>query len=179
MIVYTIGHSRHPIDKFLQLLAGHGIVQLLDVRSSPYSRFNPQFNKASLQLSLLNHNIQYIYAGTELGGRPRDPSCYKLGATPGKEKDYLKEVDYQVVMKRAWFITGIQQLLDLAKHDTTSIMCSEEDPSYCHRHHLIAAYLIRQYPDVTIFHIRKDGNLLNAKSIQSLPNKPNEKPLSI
>jgi uncharacterized protein (DUF488 family) len=76
MIVYTIGHSRHPIDKFLELLAGHGIVQLLDVRSSPYSRFNPQFNKANLQLSLLNHNIQYIYAGAELGGRPSDPSCY-------------------------------------------------------------------------------------------------------
>lgn len=179
MIVYTIGHSRHPIDKFLQLLAGHGIVQLLDVRSSPHSRFNPQFNKANLQLSLVNHNIQYIYAGAELGGRPRDPSCYKVGATPGKEIETLKDVDYQEVMKRAWFITGIQQLLDLAKHDTTSIMCSEEDPSNCHRHHLIAAYLISQYPDVTIFHIRKDGSLLNAKSVQSSPNNSNEEQLSI
>jgi uncharacterized protein (DUF488 family) len=102
-----------------------------------------------------------------LGGRPRDSSCYQHNAIRHKGTDYLREVNYPEVMKRPWFIQGIRQLLELVEQQTTSIMCSEEDPAHCHRHQLIARYLMNEYPDITIMHIRGDGNVINAKSIHT------------
>ncbi|HEX9090110.1 MAG TPA: DUF488 family protein, partial [Anaerolineales bacterium] len=69
------------------------------------------------------------------------------------------------VMKRSWFLYGVQRLLEIASLQTTVIMCSEEDPARCHRHHLIARYLLGALPGVTVLHIRGDGSLLDAKSI--------------
>ena len=97
MDLYTIGHSKHPIDKFIQLLKDHRIEVLGDVRSTPYSRFNPQFNKNALQQSLEKEHIKYVDVGEGLGGRPKDPSCYKHYAIPGKAADYLHEVNYPEV----------------------------------------------------------------------------------
>ena len=168
MNLYTIGHSRHPIDKFIQLLIDHQIEVLVDVRSTPYSRFNPQFNKNALQQSLERQPIEYLYAGNELGGRPKDPSCYKNHVIPAKPSDYLNEVDYSEVMKRPWFLDGIQRLLETARQHTTCILCSEEDPAKCHRQQLIARFLLRAFPEVIILHIRGDGSLLDAKSIPDL-----------
>jgi uncharacterized protein (DUF488 family) len=170
--LYTIGHSNHPIDKFIRLLLDHGVRQLVDTRSTPYSRFNPQFNKVALQKVLLKHGIEYFYAGDELGGRPRDPTLYKHHAIPSKNTLYLHEVNYPEVMKRPWFIQGIHGLLELAGEYPTSIMCSEADPARCHRHHLIASYLMREFPKVTILHIRGDGSVIDAKSIHPLVDKP-------
>jgi len=178
MILYTIGHSNHPIDQFIQLLLDHKIECLVDVRTTPYSRFNPQFNQAGLGQALLNQGIEYIYIGTELGGRPRDPSCYKHHIIPAKASDFLHEVDYLEVMRRPWFIQGIQQLLDLASNSSTVIMCSEGDPALCHRHHLIARCLLANQPDVTILHILKDGNLLDSRSIAGVTNKSDGEQLS-
>lgn len=169
MELYTIGHSRHPIDKFIQLLVDHHIEVLVDVRSTPYSRFNPQFNKTTLQQALVENHIQYIYSGGELGGHPKDPECYIHHAIPEKAADYLNEIDYLKVMKRPWFLQGITQLIHTADQSTTSILCSEEDPARCHRHHLIARYILRAFPEVTVLHIRGDGNVNNAKSIPDTP----------
>jgi uncharacterized protein (DUF488 family) len=165
MDLYTIGHNRHPIDRFIQLLKGHQIEVLVDVRSAPYSRFNPQFNKNALQQALDKQYIEYVYAGEELGGRPKDPSCYKHHVIPSKSGDYVKEIDYPEVMKRTWFLCGIQQLLEIGRPHTTAIMCSEEDPARCHRHHLIARYLLGAYPEEAILHIRGDGSVIDAKSM--------------
>jgi uncharacterized protein (DUF488 family) len=178
MELYTIGHSNHPIEKFIQLLKDHGIKLLVDVRSTPYSRHNPQFNKDNLQQALLKHKIEYVSAGTNLGGRPSDPSCYKQNTIPAKASEYLHTVDYPEVMKRPWFIEGIQELLELSAEHSTSIMCSEEDPALCHRHHLIARYLMDEYPEVTIMHIRGDGNVINAKSTHTPMDKPDAEQLS-
>ena len=165
MNLYTIGHSNHPIDKFILLLKDHQIEVLVDVRSTPFSRFNPQFNKNALQQVLQKQVIEYVYAGETLGGRPKDPTCYKHNLIPSKAADYLHEINYPEVMKLPWFIKGIQQLLEIANWKTTVIMCGEEDPARCHRQHLIAGYLMRVHPDVTILHIRGDGSLINAKFI--------------
>lgn len=178
MNLYTIGHSNHPIEKFIQLLADNGIDTLVDVRSAPYSRFNPQFNKNALQQSLAQHKIEYVHVGAKLGGRPTDPSCYIHHVIPAKSSDYLHEVNYAEVMKRPWFHEGIQSLVELAGHSTTAIMCSEEDPTRCHRHHLIARYLMNEHPEITILHIRKDGNVIDAKSIHTLPDKPGAEQLT-
>jgi uncharacterized protein (DUF488 family) len=178
MDLYTIGHSKHPIEKFIQLLKEHQMEFLLDVRSTPYNRFNPQFNKNALQHALREQYIEYVYAGENLGGRPKDPSCYRHHAIPGNAGDYLHEVNYPEVMRRPWFITGIQQLLEIARQHITTIICSEENPVKCHRHHLIARYLMEAYPVVTILHIRADGSVIDAESIPSMLDQSDAEQLS-
>ena len=172
MKLFTIGHSNHTIEKFFGLLDENSIMVLIDVRSTPYSRYNPQFNKESLKSAFDRHNMEYFYAGKYLGGRPADPSCYKSGVLPMDGADYLHEVNYPVVMKRPWFIKGIAALLDLADQDITAIMCSEEDPAECHRHHLIAKYLMSEHPEVKVYHIRGDGNVYSARSIMTSVDNP-------
>jgi len=179
MELYTIGHSRHPIDKFIQLLVDHSIEYLVDVRSAPYSRFNPQYNKNALQQALEKQHIAYVYAGEELGGRPKDPTCYKHNTIPDKAADYQHEIDYPAVMKRPWFLNGIQQLVETTGQYTTSILCSEEDPARCHRHHLIARYLMDEYPGISILHIRGDSSIMEAKSIQSALDIPGTQQLTL
>ena len=178
MDLYTIGHSNHPIDRFFQLLQTHSIQLLVDVRSTPYSRFNPQFNQTALQKSLSEHTIEYSYLGNALGGRPKDPEVYHHHAIPKASKDYFKEIDYAAVMQRPWFIQGVQQLLELAGSKRTAILCSEEDPTRCHRHHLVARYILGTYPEVNVLHIRKDGSLQEARSLISPEDDPGTDQLS-
>ncbi len=177
--LFTIGHSNHPMDKFIHLLESNGIMTLVDVRSAPYSRYNSQFNKGELQHKLAERDIQYIYAGKYLGGRPNDPACYKSRKLPDSDADFLHEVDYPEVMKRSWFIQGVQRLLEIADEQITAIMCSEEDPADCHRHHLIFRYLQTAYPNVQVTHIRGDGSMYGAKSIRTSVDTPPAEQLSL
>jgi uncharacterized protein (DUF488 family) len=172
MKLYTIGHSNHPLNKLVGLLDERSIVNLVDVRTDPYSRYNQQFNKETLGYELPRHNIRYLFMGKVLGGRPDDPKLYKRHTPRSGEVDFLHEVDYQQIMRRPWFQQGIQELLDLAELDNTAIMCSEEDPAECHRHHLIAKYIIEQFPEVDVRHIRGDGKEFGAKSILKSVNDP-------
>ncbi|MBM4422945.1 MAG: DUF488 domain-containing protein [Chloroflexi bacterium] len=165
MKLLTIGHSNHSIEKFIRLLEDNGVMTLVDVRTAPFSRHNPQFNKENVEQALSQRGIQYAFAGKFLGGRPPDPSCYKSRALPPEGADYLHEVDYSEVMKREWFIKGVQRLIEMADEQTTAIMCSEENPAQCHRHHLIAKHIMREHPDVNVRHIRGDGNVIGSASI--------------
>jgi len=174
MRLFTIGHSNHSLDTFIRLLEENGVMTLVDVRSAPYSRFNPQFNKDNLERALPERDIQYAAAGKFLGGRPPDPKCYKKRTLPAEGADYLHEVDYPEVMKREWFINGIARLLEMADEQTTAIVCSEEDPAQCHRHHLIAKYLLREHPEVKVQHIRGDGTVYGAASILESVDEPGE-----
>jgi len=167
MRLYTIGHSNHNLEQFVRLLEDNGIMLVVDVRTAPYSRYNPHFNKEHLENTLRQHDIEYAYAGKFLGGRS-DPNCYKSRALPAESADYLHEVDYPEVMKRSWFVQGINRLLELADEQTTAIMCSEEDPAECHRHHLIANYLINEHPEADVRHIRGDGTVFSARTIPVL-----------
>jgi uncharacterized protein (DUF488 family) len=180
MILYTIGHGNRTTNEFINLLKENGVTQLVDVRTSPYSRYNPQFNKENLEFFLKESGIQYVYKGKQLGGRPTDPSVYKSHKVPEGEADYLHEVDYPSVMKKDWFIKGIEHLLDIAQEGATAILCSEEDPANCHRHHLIAKYLLENFDgDVEVFHIRESGATFNATQIHKTVNetKAEQKPL--
>jgi uncharacterized protein (DUF488 family) len=167
MHLLTIGHSNHSLERFIDLLEQNGVMTLVDVRSMPASRYNPQFNKASLEYELPLRGIQYAFAGQYLGGRPADPTCYKRRALPPEGTDYLHEVDYPEVMKRDWFLKGIERLLEIADEGTTAIMCSEEDPAECHRHHLIAKHLMQAHPELKVMHIRGDGAMFNAASLRT------------
>ena len=91
--IFTIGHSNHSLEGFLALLAKRRIAAVADVRSAPYSRFNPHFDRKALAAALEACGIGYRYFGRELGGRPDDPGCYESG-----------RVSYDRVARRGGFI---------------------------------------------------------------------------
>ncbi len=165
MRLYTIGHSNLAIDPFISLLHQHAIDTVVDVRTSPYSRYNPQFNRDALAPALGESGIAYAFAGDQLGGRPPDPTCYKHGKVPEPDADYLHEVDYRAVMQRPWFAKGIARVLALCAEGPTVVLCSESKPEECHRHHLIAVHLLETRPDVEVFHILSSGDAIKANQI--------------
>jgi uncharacterized protein (DUF488 family) len=172
MRILTIGHSNHSLEKLISLLDSNDVTTVVDVRTAPYSRYSPQFNKDDLEAALSQHGIRYAYAGKHLGGRPSDPSCYKDGTLPSEGADYLHEVDYAEIMRRDWFIKGINRLLEIAETETTAILCSEEDPAHCHRHHLIAKYLMAHHAGVDVRHVRGDGTVFGAGTLRKSVDKP-------
>lgn len=146
-IVFTVGHSTHSIDTFLALLELHEISAICDVRSSPYSRFNPQYNKEELSECLRENGIQYVFLGKELGARSSDPSCYLDG-----------RVQYDLLARTELFRSGIKRLcLGSERGFKMALMCAERDPLDCHRTVLVARNLEREGTDVT--HILSDGTL--------------------
>ena len=123
----TIGHSNHPLERFLELLGRHGIAAVADVRSRPYSRFVPHFSKERLQRILAKEGIDYLYFGQELGGRP------PRGEAPAP--------DYASRIGQPEFRAGIARLLDEAARQRVAMLCRERDPLDCHRLHLICRYV--------------------------------------
>lgn len=144
--ILTIGHSTQAIDQFIRLLHSHRVTALADVRSSPFSRHNPQFNRDSLRASLKDAGIKYVFLGKELGARSRDDHCY-VGT----------KVSYARLAQTQLFQRGIQRLLDGAALHRIALMCAERDPVDCHRTILIGRELCAQGASVS--HILADGQL--------------------
>lgn len=142
--IFTIGHSTHSIEKFVDLLKRNGITAVADVRSSPYSRHNPQFNRETLQRSLKDNDIAYVFLGKELGARSDDPSCYEGG-----------QVQYARLARTEVFLIGIDRVLQGAQSHRIALMCAEKDPLDCHRTLLVSRALVDRGQPVT--HIRADG----------------------
>lgn len=144
--LYTIGHSNRSLTAFLELLERHGIESLVDVRSAPYSRYVTHFNRADLEYSVESHKIRYTYLGAELGGRPPGDEFY----------DEHDHVLYYRVAQAPFFRGGIEKLIEEGAVYRTAFMCSEEDPTNCHRRLLIARVLIDE--GVRVLHIRGDDS---------------------
>jgi uncharacterized protein (DUF488 family) len=144
--ILTIGHSTHPIERFVALLKEHGVTALADVRSAPFSRFNPQFNKVELQRSLKEAGISYIFLGKELGARSNDRSHYENG-----------RVQYDRLAKTKSFHSGIARVRKGAQEHRVALMCAEKEPLECHRTLLVARALEREGERVV--HIHADGHL--------------------
>jgi uncharacterized protein (DUF488 family) len=142
--VYTIGHSNHEFDRFLELLREHSIQAIVDVRSSPYSRYVPQANRETLARALEAQNIAYHFRGDKLGGKPDGVAG-----------------DYDQIEASPAYQEGIDELLTLAAEQRSAIMCSEGDHRRCHRHLLIAPTLLDR--DSRVVHIQPDGSLINEK----------------
>jgi len=175
--IFTIGHSNVLVSHLMDLLKQFEIEVLVDVRSSPYSQYSQQFNRDQLEASLKENGIEYKFAGEYLGGRPKDPTCYKNGQVPDGKADYLHLVDYPIVMTKDWFQKGINRLIEISENKKVVVMCSEEDPAICHRHHLIGRYLLEQGREV--LHIRGNGKITKAQQIQNLNNEPPAEQLSM
>ena len=151
-MIYTLGHSNHPIGHFLGLLQGQDVKLLADVRSMPYSRFNPQFRRDALTAVLAEHDIEYLFLGEELGARSKDRSCYEDG-----------RVSYRKLAGTELFRQGIDRVLEAAKSHTVAIMCAEKDPLDCHRTILVARELVRRGQSIT--HILATGDVVSHEQI--------------
>ncbi len=145
-IVLTVGHSNHALEAFVALLERHGVTALADVRSAPYSRFNPQFNRKALDASLEAVGIRYVFMGRALGGRPDDPSCYEDG-----------RVRYDRLAKTPLFREGLERIVDGAARQRIALMCAEKEPLDCHRTILVGRSLAER--GVAVAHILADGAL--------------------
>ena len=146
--LYSIGHSNVPIERLIALLDQHAITTLCDVRSTPYSRYNPQFNRENLADALRATPIAYRFMGDTLGGKPDDNALRtEDGALP----------DYDKIAVSPAFQRGLDQLVACGAHSPTAFMCSEADYHVCHRHRLIAPALIAR--SVAVWHVLPDGGL--------------------
>jgi len=160
-IIFTIGHSDLDAESFLALLRHHALETLIDVRSAPFSRFRPHFSRSALSTYLDDAGIRYIWEGSALGGRPDDPACYRDGIVR------KGNVDYGVMSRQASYQDGVRQLLANAASGRVVVMCSEEDPRRCHRHHLLEPSL-REF-GAAVLHIRRDGYLETIDPTQTTP----------
>lgn len=143
-IIFTIGHSNHAIGGFIALLKGAGVDAVADVRSIPYSKRHPQYQKEPLSRSLKAVGIAYVFLGRELGARPDDPSCYENGRAV-----------YDRIAATPAFAEGLQRVEDGAGRHKIALMCAEREPLECHRTLLVSRHLKAR--GNAIQHILSDG----------------------
>jgi uncharacterized protein (DUF488 family) len=147
-ILYTIGHSSYPLERFISLLKKHRIETICDVRSSPYSRVNPHFNREALERELKAQHISYGFLGKELGARSDDLSLYVNG-----------KLSYERLSQTALFREGLRRVREIAEGNHVALMCAEKDPLQCHRTILICRNLHQE--GVQVSHILENGTLEN------------------
>lgn len=157
--LYTIGHSSHTQERFVELLQQHRIDVLVDTRSAPYSRYTPHFDRESLRDLATAAAIKYLYLGDVLGGRPKDEAHYDLDG----------HARYAKVAESADFLGGIERLERGADGFRVALMCSEEDPAHCHRRLLIGRVLIERGTELQ--HIRGDGELQSEEQVAAASGK--------
>lgn len=147
--LFSIGHSNHSIERFLDLVAQNDIQIVADVRSSPYSKYSPWFNKDDLNNALETQGVRYVFLGQELGGRPADEHLYD-------DQGYAL---YDRFLEMDYVQRGLARLMSLIEEGhRVAVLCSEEDPRECHRHRLIAWEMDRSFGIVAL-HIRGDGSV--------------------
>lgn len=151
--IYTIGHSNLSAVTFIQHLQQHRITLLVDVRSAPYSRFQPQFNKDSLKSTLEENQIDYLFLGKELGARSKQPECY-----------IDNKIQFDILARQPLFLTGIEKVIAELETKNIALMCVEKDPLDCHRTILVARHL--QDRGIVVKHILFDGTIERHKSLE-------------
>ncbi|MCD8260110.1 MAG: DUF488 domain-containing protein, partial [Bacteroides sp.] len=125
--IYTIGHCNKSFEQLVDELKSFEVAYVVDIRSKPYSRYNKQFNRDTIQYALPEHGMTYGYMGHQIGIIPEDPSCYTNGI-----------IDYSKLREKDFFIRGLDRLEDAwEKGYKVVLMCSETHPPDCHRSRLI------------------------------------------
>ena len=153
-MLYTIGHSNHPIAAFIDLLQQHGITALGDIRSHPYSRHVPQYSRDPLKAAIANAGMTYVFLGKELGARSNNPACYQQG-----------KVQYDRLAQEPQFAEGLNRVRQGMERYCIALMCAEKDPLDCHRAMLVARRLFET--GVPVQHIHADGRLESHQELES------------
>jgi hypothetical protein len=151
--VWTIGHSNHGLDEFARLLVREQIEFLVDVRSFPYSRYAPQFNREQFELAMNRRGVRYLFMGEELGGRPTREDHY----------DGEGHALYGPMSEEATFTPAVERLLEGARRHRIALVCSEGDPQNCHRRLLVGKVLADR--GVELRHILPDGTIRTELSV--------------
>jgi len=144
--IYTIGHSNHEIETFINLLKTTKIDMIVDVRSAPFSKMYPHFNRDTLESVLKDNKIGYLFLGDLIGGRSRNRSDYENGQVVYSR--LASKDDYQATIKR---------VLDGSAKFQIALMCSEKEPLDCHRTLLVSQSL--NDLGVEVAHIHADGKI--------------------
>ncbi|SOC27449.1 DUF488 domain-containing protein [Thalassospira xiamenensis] len=154
--IFTIGHSTMEMTTFIDRLRSHDISDLVDVRSSPYSRYCSQFDRQHIRTSVYRAKMRYTYLGQALGGRPKAAHCYNGHVA-----------DYEIMAKESSFTDGIKHLLAGAmRGHKICLMCSESSPCDCHRCLLVGRALSSQ--SVVVKHIMGDNKIATQSDIEEL-----------
>ena len=143
-MIYTIGHSNMTSESFVEVLESFEIGTVVDVRSSPYSKFVSHFNRENIKKKLVENGMRYIFLGDYIGGKPRDKKYYENG-----------NVNYRLIARSDRYSEGINRIIELNNKNDLVLMCSEEDPYNCHRHNLITQTLAKN--GLKVIHIRKNS----------------------
>jgi uncharacterized protein (DUF488 family) len=151
--VFTIGHSTHSWERFAALLRSANVTAVADVRTSPYSRHFPHFNRDDLREELRLDGISYVFLGRELGGRPSESRFYCEGTA-----------DYEKMAQAPEFSKGLGRVIEGAKKYRIALMCSERDPLDCHRCLLVSRALAQR--GVRVNHILDDGRIVSHNQIE-------------
>jgi uncharacterized protein (DUF488 family) len=154
LVIYTIGHSNHAIDTFNALASGAGITAIADVRSVPYSRRNPQFNRETLAAALKTAGMAYVWLGDVLGARPKDPALRRPDGG----------ADYGLIAAEEAFAGGLDRLVYGAARHRVALMCAERDPLDCHRTVLVARNLAAR--GIGLRHVLADGRVVPHRAIE-------------
>ena len=154
--IYSIGHGNKKIETFIAELKSFKIQFLLDIRSKPYSKWNPQFNKIALDIELKKNGVTYVFVGDTLGGLPTDRSCY----------DYDGKVVYDLIKEKDFFKSGLKRLTTAhEKRINLAIMCSESKPEECHRSKLIGQELLNK--EISLKHIVSDKRVKSQQAVMN------------
>lgn len=151
--VLTIGHSTLPYERFLALLRQASVTAVADVRTAPFSRHFPHFNRDTLREELRLDNVAYVFLGEELGGRPKGQGFYCDGVA-----------DYERMAETADFARGLLRVIEGASKFRIAMMCSEQDPLECHRCLLVGRALRDR--GVTVRHILGNGKIVDHEQIE-------------
>jgi uncharacterized protein (DUF488 family) len=153
--IHTVGHSNHSIERFIEILTDAAITAVADVRSSPYAKYTPHFNRDQIEHHMNARGITYVFVGDLLGGRPADPGLY----------DAEGHVRYDLVAGTPAFLEGIERVVRGMDRYVLAVMCGEEDPTSCHRRRLIARHLADR--GVPARHLRGDGRILTEAEVEA------------
>lgn len=151
--VWTVGHSNHDADTFARLVLGERIEFLVDVRSYPYSRFAPHFNRDEIEAAMARQGVGYLFLGEELGGRPTREEHY----------DPEGHALYGLMSEEPQFALAVERLVTGARRHRIALLCSEGDPQHCHRRLLVGKVLIEQGAELR--HILPNGTVRTELSV--------------
>lgn len=154
--IFSTGHGNKKIEDFIMELKNFKIEYLLDIRSKPFSKWNPDFNKPVLELKLKEEGITYVFVGDTLGGLPDDRSCY----------DENGKVVYELIKEKSFFKKGLNRLITAHnKRINLAVMCSESKPEECHRSKLIGQELLKS--NISLNHIVGKEKLKSQQSVMN------------
>lgn len=164
-VVFTVGHSNISADAFFRLLGKHGIEILIDTRSAPHSKHAPQFNRDSLEHLAVDHEISYRFHGDTLGGRPTDRMFY----------DDEGHVLYGRVARSKPFQDTLSLLRPIWQEFRLAFLCSEENPTACHRRLMIGRVLYDS--GVQVLHLRGNAVLQTEQQLRDAELRSGQSPL--